>query len=198
MTKVNLFQDAFEGKSIAVIGNARSLLKKEHGELIDSHDIVVRFNDTIMTESASMGKKTDIFACSGGCKSIDRLRNKPGCASTYLKNRFSSDDIVVLSLNSNSDKKLNRFWKDPRFFSISIHKQACTKILGSKSSAGFIFLYYLYACSNPKSVSIFGFDWKKTASNYHKPTDKRKSSHNWALEASVISKFISEKEWNIV
>ena len=46
--------------TIAVVGNARSLLEKNYGKLIDSHDIVVRFNEGVPIDKKAQGSKTDL------------------------------------------------------------------------------------------------------------------------------------------
>lgn len=63
------FADLVEKKRIAVVGPARTLTGTNKGEWIDSHDLVVRFNDAFVhtTESgaspADLGFRTDILYC---------------------------------------------------------------------------------------------------------------------------------------
>lgn len=55
--------ETFRGaESLAIVGNAPTVRDHEHGELIDSHDIVVRFN-RIQTEGLEdkIGRRTDIL-----------------------------------------------------------------------------------------------------------------------------------------
>ena len=47
-------------ETIAVVGNARSIFEQEHGELIDSMDTVVRFNDGIPASPKHQGTKTSL------------------------------------------------------------------------------------------------------------------------------------------
>ena len=50
------------GRSLAVVGNAPSIQHPKLGQWIDSHDIVVRFNECALREFApDIGMKTDIF-----------------------------------------------------------------------------------------------------------------------------------------
>ena len=52
----------FDGRDIALIGNAESLLSKRYGTMIDSHDMVVRMNRVPQHEQrASLGWRTDLF-----------------------------------------------------------------------------------------------------------------------------------------
>ena len=56
----------FDNKSIAIIGNAKSLFDKNYGDEIDSNDIVIRINKGIEVctqpnNSKSHGKKVDVW-----------------------------------------------------------------------------------------------------------------------------------------
>lgn len=72
--KLQLGQDTDYGqllknKSVAVVGPARTLLGKKQGQLIDSYDIVVRFNDffeclpVVPSLADDIGIKADILYC---------------------------------------------------------------------------------------------------------------------------------------
>ena len=55
-----------EDKSIAVVGNSGTLMDKEYGELIDSHDIVIRCNHgKVEGYERGVGSKTDFRFVSG-------------------------------------------------------------------------------------------------------------------------------------
>jgi len=63
------FATLVKGKRIAVVGPARTLIGRNCGEWIDSHDLVVRFNDafTYLKGSdalpADLGSRTDVLYC---------------------------------------------------------------------------------------------------------------------------------------
>jgi hypothetical protein len=48
----------FEGKTVALIGNAMSLFEKTYGEEIDSHDVVVRLNKAAMLYDRMSAEKS--------------------------------------------------------------------------------------------------------------------------------------------
>jgi hypothetical protein len=51
-----------ESQSLAVVGNAPSVMDRELGSYIDSHDIVVRFNECALDDYAQfVGTRTDIL-----------------------------------------------------------------------------------------------------------------------------------------
>jgi hypothetical protein len=60
--KSNIMKKLVTGKSVAIVGNGPQELGRKSGVKIDSHDIVVRFNDFSVDEQfiADYGKKTDI------------------------------------------------------------------------------------------------------------------------------------------
>ena len=63
-----LLINMLEGKSVAIIGNGPSALGRRHGDFIDEHDIVIRFNNyQIDGFDDDYGKKTNIWVrCSAG------------------------------------------------------------------------------------------------------------------------------------
>ena len=72
--KNNVLAKLLENKTIAIVGNGPSEIGKSKGKEIDSHDIVIRFNN-YRTDGfeADYGSKTDIWARgSGGNDVIDR------------------------------------------------------------------------------------------------------------------------------
>ena len=73
----DVFKKILLNKSIAVVGNAPSEIGKAKGEEIDSHDIVIRFNNyKTKGFERDYGSKTDIWARgSGGNDVIDRKQH---------------------------------------------------------------------------------------------------------------------------
>ena len=52
-----------ENKNVILVGNSVEILQFEHGDWIDSHDVVVRFGKGLPTEDKykSIGSRTDIW-----------------------------------------------------------------------------------------------------------------------------------------
>jgi len=53
----------FQNKKIAIVGSSPILKNSLHGKNIDSHDIVIRFNDAVLFNELSIedyGSKTNI------------------------------------------------------------------------------------------------------------------------------------------
>ena len=65
----------FNNKSIAIVGNSPSLRGSKQGNQIDSHDIVIRFNDSIIHISEfkdDYGSKTDVWSINGWSSYLDK------------------------------------------------------------------------------------------------------------------------------
>lgn len=65
-----------QGKSVALIGNARSLADRTEGAAIDGADLVIRINRAPMPSALSHGSRTDwlALATSIGADDLDRIR----------------------------------------------------------------------------------------------------------------------------
>ncbi len=59
LTPKESLYDYLNNKKIAIVANSSALLDENHGDLIDSHDVVIRFNGYSI-ESSHTGKKTNI------------------------------------------------------------------------------------------------------------------------------------------
>lgn len=68
---------ALAGKSVALVGNARTLAKAECGAQIDSADLVVRINRAPMPSPRSHGSRTDWLALAVRLSGQDRARIAP-------------------------------------------------------------------------------------------------------------------------
>lgn len=65
------------GRRVALIGNARSLAEAQHGERIDSADLVIRINRAPMPYAQSHGIRTDWLAMATRLDAKDRARIAP-------------------------------------------------------------------------------------------------------------------------
>ncbi|MDQ1901773.1 glycosyltransferase family 29 protein [Paracoccus sp. WLY502] len=72
----NLLAD-LEGKSVALIGNARSLAQARHGAAIDAAGLVIRINRAPMPSPDSHGTRTDWLALAVRLADEDRARLHP-------------------------------------------------------------------------------------------------------------------------
>lgn len=168
----------FEGKTVAIIGNAMSLFNKEYGKEIDEHEVVVRLNKAAMLYTdwgveKSHGKKTDvwIFWNTGEYKSQ---------FTKYPK---------VKKMHAGHQARFDANLKHVDFVYPNIPNY---ELLRRKSgnhnnpTTGLIAIDWITTCE-PKSLDIYGFDWKDTPT-FTDPKRLRDKScpHDFETERAYI------------
>lgn len=151
-------QEYLTDKKIAIIGNAESVLEKEHPE-IDSHDIVVRFNNGIPRgKEKYIGSRTDILSLC--IPVIDNVSNlSPG-----IIEKFNPRYIIWLNIEGrNPLTSVNR-----KIF-LYPYRMELLNILEIAPSSGCMVLDLLVRkCGcNPKNIFLYGFDFFKSKTWYH-------------------------------
>lgn len=177
------------GKSIAVVGNAPSEIGRKKGKEIDSHDLVVRFNNfsTDFSHIEDYGKKTNVWTITQGISTL------------YYQEDFYNFDFV-LSSDINlilNEEKLNFIYNylvaGGRFF--NFNSSECRKYTNMITvSTGLYFLYYLYSHINIcKKVSVYGFEplTSKQKNRHYYSDDPIKTidlkHHDWNKESMIIN-----------
>lgn len=160
-------KDWFEGKTVAIVGNAASLIQQNFGKEIDEADVVVRINRggyRFPEFSKQMGSRVDVW-----CMQNVR-QNKPFFDKPHVRRaRKMQMDTIDVSPQF-SDMADLVFSQDDRS-----HLEAS---LPKKASTGLRVLYYINK-QEPAKVYVYGFDWKQTYS-WH---EKRKCvAHNFEVE----------------
>lgn len=143
----------FEGKTVAVIGNAMSLFEKQYGKEIDDHDVVVRLNRAAILYTRpevtlSHGTRTDVWIFWNTSEYKSHFKKIPshvkkmhaGHQGRNVSNVHSVDFVYPDSLYKELKKRAGKH---------------------SNPTTGFITLDYISKC-NPKHVDVYGFDWKET------------------------------------
>lgn len=179
--------------SIIIVGNGTSLLDSENGNLIDSYDVVLRFN---MFEIAGyekyVGTKTDIWY------SVIGLNKKSFRASIP----YSKIYWMSWEWNVDSDKKYQEyceFFKEKNIYVEKVSKEVQDEIVDYfelkkyKSFSSGIFgiwtMLKLY-----KNVTITGFDWWHRQLHHYSDNYPRGHMHNPSIEFSMINKLILENK----
>lgn len=160
-------KDWFEGKTIAVVGNAASLIQQSYGKEIDQAEVVVRINRggyRFIEYSKQMGNRLDVW-CMQNSKQNHAYFNKPHTRSVRKMQMDTIDvspqfvDLVDLVFSDEDRKQLDSH-------------------LPKKSSTGLRVLYYIKK-QDPKKVFVYGFDWKASYS-WH---ERRKCiAHDFSAE----------------
>lgn len=160
----------FDGKTIAIVGNAQSLFNKEYGSEIDSHEVVIRINrgiESCFDNNAllSHGKKVDIWAFNL-YSSLERFEKTYKMPQTYKKLQMNYTPLLG-TIDS------------------SISKEAQAEIKGmfrpKKVTTGFRILHYMTKFK-PLNVDVYGFDWKETPTFYVKYKSNADLEHDYKKE----------------
>lgn len=158
----------FKNKNIALIGNAKSLFNFRYGTEIDSFDIVCRLNRGVLIKHPeSQGTRTDVWGI-GVPKFVDDI----------------VDNIIykkLIHLSFKSRKEIHP--KVDFYLPLELVNSLQQKINHTKPSTGLAMLYYLDYC-DPKSITLYGFDWKKTPTWYFEENDYQ--PHDWKLEEKFV------------
>jgi hypothetical protein len=156
-------------KSVAIIGNANSLLSQNYADDIDRHDIVCRINRGVPLYTEQGTKFNILF--------------------------YSNDNLIADLKNHIPDTvcKIHTNMIDPEFTKI-LKKKLELKTKKEKPSTGLLVISYIISL-NPKQISLFGFDWKKTKTFYEE-TFYNKSNIDWKSHSFEKEKQLILHEYN--
>jgi hypothetical protein len=182
ITKLNAI---FYGKSVALIGNSQDLLNQKFGSVIDSHDVVCRINrgiENIITNPDAVGKRIDVLFYSM-------------CRSDIVPFKLKKEVTCIQTTQKYSDSRLDNdtfFYKDMLLLNSKLN-------LSKKQipSTG-ITAIDIITQAKPKSLNIYGFDFKKSPTYYHNTDWYQKShpvtkiKHDWEKEKNFVNQLMSE------
>jgi hypothetical protein len=171
----------FQDKSVALVGNAMSLFDMNYGEEIDLHDVVVRLNKAAMLinkfdSEATHGKRTDVWFF--------------WSAQEYHRHFDKHSDILKIhaghQYRNNGTIKLVDFVYPDELYN-ELKKKAGSR---QNPTTGLIAIDYILHCE-PKSLSVYGFDWKKTPTQTD-PERKaeKKCPHNYDVEEAYCMEHV--------
>ena len=181
-------------KSCAVVGNGGSLLLYEHGDIIDAHDAVFRFND---------GTGKEPYSKYAGSRTTVRLVN-----SQHRGYRESDEEIVLQHLTAPAHLKLyvsNRAKKlvNAKDYALSGAFYSFVKNRIDKKSTPTNGMYGLYlAQSVCEKITIFGFarQWYNvTRYHYHndyEPTGSQNARDS--AEMIPLEKLVRDKPTKVM
>jgi hypothetical protein len=154
-------RDLFEGKTVSVVGNARSLFDSDYGTEIDSHDVVCRIKRGFYMlepkDVKSHGSRTDVWFLNWFKTMNPNKVTQKKCKHT----------IEILN---NPLVDLERLKQD----------------LGHHRPSTGLRILHLISHFSPRMVYVYGFDWKKTPSFHDKKLyDDR---HDFELERQYCAR----------
>lgn len=167
------FAQYVNGKTVAIVGNAASLLDKNLGKEIDEAEIVIRLNLGIVSTQSSQGSRCDVLGISLPLDSekVDRLFSPkyiiwltPRTKHFSLRRRHHLMNTVIY----------------PKF----LWKKEFKK-LNARPSSGYMVISFLTEILKPKSIKVYGFDFAKSSS-LTSPTRTKKAPHDFEKEKLII------------
>lgn len=165
------------GKSVALVGNAKSLSNSEFGTEIDSHDVVIRLNRGPIIFARSHGTRTDIVATSMPVSS-GLLDNRNVKRVLWMTPKRGYAPLWAF-------KRQNTF-----FYPKSAFATLCSK-LGSRPSTGIMTIDFLLSTDISK-LKLFGFDGFKSLSLSGDRTEKD-VIHDFVREEKYITNLKKEE-----
>ena len=159
--------------TVALVGNAKSILDKDWGEEIDSHDNVIRFGDS----------KTEGFEKQVGKKEDFRFVCYPSGENGFEENLSGRNIFLMagslITLLEGIKILINR---NKIYFITPEFRLECNKLTSKTSSLGMMAIQGFLG----NEIDLYGFDFFKTL-HYHQDlkTDPHKH-HNWYKEKKIV------------
>ncbi|WP_171121955.1 MULTISPECIES: glycosyltransferase family 29 protein [unclassified Ruegeria] len=167
--------------SVAIVGNAASILSKRHGLLIDDADVVIRMNRGIPKLPGSQGTRTDILAFSTS-RVVEDIYHK-----------FGARHLIWMSPKLR-EKSAQTNWGDMSFYPLDRWERLHQR-LNARPSVGAMTVD-LISSLRPKQVSIFGFDFKRTLTNYSEK--QHLGPHDFQSEEIFVQGTAAKLGWQLL
>jgi hypothetical protein len=170
-----------KNKRIAVVGNAQYLFNRNYGKEIDMHDYIIRINRAAILCSNyynyyTHGSRTNFWAV----WRYDEYENIP----------ISQKNVKIIQM---------AFWygsksKNILMYDLGMILRLIMRLNHKNPSTGLMVLDWLTYC-NPASVSVYGFDWKKTPTftDMNRIHDKN-ISHNFQKEKILCEEYYMKEK----
>jgi hypothetical protein len=168
-----------DGKSVAIVGNANSLLSHQYGSLIDEHEVVVRMNRGFPVNPEAQGTRFDLWCFSGPRVALERPKGFVVPRSVWMwHNRMKKEKVGLDCLVY------------PRSYWRALHDQ-----LGARPSVGALTID-LISRAAPRKVTVIGFDFKRTKSVYQRYNHI--GPHDFSAEARYVMEIVNQRSWRFV
>jgi hypothetical protein len=178
--RLERFLALIEGKSIALVGNAQSLLgKPDGGVAIDACEVVIRMNRGFIRDPLAQGTRTDVMMISGG---ISLKEIQASCDPGIIL--YMTPKRITMSADLFGDQRITCLPFDVW--------RALRRELGARPSTGMMGLYLLTRIGRPASVNLFGFDWKESKT-FYKAREPENPTHDWDRERQVILEWVRQQ-----
>ncbi|MBH0237648.1 glycosyltransferase family 29 protein [Methylobrevis albus] len=173
----------FAGKSVAIVGNAESLLTGNHGAEIEAHDLVLRMNRGVPTKPESQGSRTDVLVFAQ--------------FHTVAKfvNAFQARHLIWMSWFDQEGVDEGPALPEGIVFYDARRRSALMGRLKARPSVGAMVID-LVASSGVKTATVFGFDFKRTNTYYRQKVHI--GPHDYDSEEQFCLETVEQNGWSIV
>lgn len=190
--KLSELQEMVEGKCVAVIGNAISLIDANLGPNIDKFDVISRINQGFPQKHPThLGIKTDVWT-NNQVMPLTPIREMGVKFHMYAApyNEDPAANYFYQQKHNSEYDEYCRGWSIDRDLLHRIHRK-----LGYKSSSGLRTIMVYYELCKPASITLFGFDFLKTYSWYWAHyRDFHSPNHCGSAEEKFLRDLSSEPE----
>lgn len=207
----NTFEKFIKEKTVSLVGPASYMMGSDHGEQIDSDDVVIRINrsyESVDVFSRDIGKRTDIlYSClieknaNAGMLDRDVLVSKGIkyiCAPPASDMKGQSNKTTLHSL-IDVDKIRDISKKIPiRVVDHIFHNQLAREV-NCRPNTGFMAIYDILRCS-PKKLSLYGFSFyldgfiKGVKSGIE--IEQNKTPEEFTTQCFTSKRHVQENMWN--
>jgi len=144
-------------KDYCIVGNSPCEIGQRHGHKIDSHDLIIRFNDFSLNKKfrRDYGRKTNVWIRGTNDHLVYTFEQK--------KKILDSLDMVVIRAKKDRNEKSRKYFREQNInfdcFPIK-YELELTKILGHCPSTGLLTLFILKSIHGKLDPSrIYGFSF---------------------------------------
>ena len=179
---MNRLSDHVKDKEVLLVGNSESIIGAGLGPTIQSAEFVIRFNLSIAHLNSCTGTKTDAW--------VFAMKRQRVCRKIY-------NDAIIKPRTCFRHERHPDPGVDFNFIPLGVSISSVQKELKTTldPSVGVCTLWYVLNCSEPKNVSIVGFD-SFLNMNFHAKRNITRSQHPVAEEARYISDLKLSKKIN--
>jgi len=184
-------------RSIAIIGNGPSALHGQNGALIDSCEVVVRFNHFRVNSdwSPQIGTKTTVWGVNYGLilKGLEDLWPGPG---------IRPHTVVYAPLIVRNEYHWHKCWRDvenwpestylcPRWVA-ELAQTYLTGVDGFASTGFLAIVHYALNAEPGDEIYLHGFDHFLGQKHHYCDEERFRKQHDAWVEADTVRKFIEE------
>ena len=160
------------GQTVAVVGNAKSLLEKDYGTAIEAHDVIIRLNKGFVTAPASQGIRTDMVGLT------------PELSEGETIERFQPNTYLMLIPKMRHYRLFGTAAVRGTLFYKFRYWLADRNRIGRRPSSGFMAISWLVRLGSAQSITLYGFDFGATPT-YYNPVGY-KTPHNYDREREIV------------